>query len=84
MIRLDDLLAPFECVRKVGDGRYMGRCPSHADRVASLSISIGRDGRYLLHDFAGCATTDVLAAASPPLSWAELMLADRPSRRWRR
>jgi hypothetical protein len=81
MIRLDGLLAPSECVRKVGDGRYMARCPSHADRVASLSISIGRDGRYLLHDFAGCAMTGVLATACPSLSWADLMPADRPSRR---
>lgn len=40
-------------------GRWHGnygtaRCPAHDDRNPSLSIKDGRDGRLLLHCFAGC------------------------------
>ncbi|MGR3782202.1 MAG: DUF7146 domain-containing protein [Albimonas sp.] len=48
-------------------GKWQGRngscrCPAHRDRVPSLSVSDGRDGRLLLHCFAGCDFRDVLAA----------------------
>jgi hypothetical protein len=48
-------------------GRAHGRgslccCPAHADRDPSLSVSEGRDGRLLLHCFAGCDFRDVLAS----------------------
>ncbi|MCW1384850.1 toprim domain-containing protein [Novosphingobium sp. KCTC 2891] len=39
----------------------MCRCPAHADRTPSLSISVGRQA-VLLHCFAGCATVTVIAA----------------------
>lgn len=45
------------------DGRgYTAQCPVHDDRQASLSISIGDDGRALLRCHAGCETGDVVAA----------------------
>jgi putative DNA primase/helicase len=56
------LLARLERVRRVREGAWMGRCPAHEDRTASLSVAVGRDGRILLHDFGGCATSAVLAA----------------------
>jgi len=40
----------------------MARCPAHADRSASLSVAEGADGRVLLHCFACCELSDVLAA----------------------
>ena len=44
-------------------GRYgTARCPAHADRNPSLSISDGHDGKFLLKCFAGCSFTDILAA----------------------
>lgn len=38
------------------------RCPAHADRDPSLSVAEGRDGRLLVHCFAGCDFRDVLAS----------------------
>jgi hypothetical protein len=52
--------------RRVGSG-WMGHCPTdnhaHGDRSPSLSIAEGRDGRVLLHCFAGCAIEDICQAA---------------------
>jgi len=48
----------------------LARCPSHADRSPSLSISEGDDGRILLHCWAGCRTADVVAALG--LGFADL------------
>lgn len=52
-------------VRRNANGWQM-TCPGpmHArgDRNPSLSLSIGAEGRALLHCHAGCATPDVLAA----------------------
>jgi hypothetical protein len=63
----DRLLDRLEGVRKAGRG-WIARCPAHADRSASLSISEGDDGRVLLHDFAGCEVADVLAAVGLTLA----------------
>ncbi|QXP90021.1 DNA primase [Methylococcus capsulatus] len=57
-----ELLARLDAVRRTGDGRWLARCPAHADRSPSLSIKLADDGRILVHDFAGCPVEDVLAA----------------------
>ena len=44
------------------DGYYMAQCPAHEDSKASLSVSEGDDGRALLNCFAGCETSDIVAA----------------------
>ena len=44
------------------NGSWKATCPAHADKIPSLSISEGDDGRALLNCFAGCETEDVLAA----------------------
>ena len=41
--------------RRIGQGKWQGRCPAHADRSPSLSVAEGQDGRVLVHCFAGCA-----------------------------
>jgi hypothetical protein len=56
-------------------GGYVALCPAHADRRPSLSINRGEDGRILLHCWAGCPTSAVLAAAG--LSWSDLFPARR-------
>jgi hypothetical protein len=56
--RIADLLQ----ARRSGPGRWMARCPAHSDGSPSLSIREGQDGRVLLHCFAGCALTEILAA----------------------
>jgi hypothetical protein len=59
----DRLIAGLERVRRTGPGRYVARCPAHKDRTASLSIRELDDGRVLVHCFASCLVTDVVAAA---------------------
>jgi hypothetical protein len=48
-------------MRKAGSG-WIANCPAHEDRLPSLSITEGDDGRLLLHCFAGCQVHDILAA----------------------
>jgi len=48
--------------RAVGRNRFQARCPAHRDRLPSLSIAEGKDGRVLLHCFAGCTTNAILSA----------------------
>lgn len=47
--------------RRSGDG-WAARCPAHDDRVPSLSIRVGADGRALVKCQAGCTLEQVLAA----------------------
>ena len=49
----------------------MCRCPAHADATPSLSVTGTRDGRVLLHCFAGCAGRDVIAALRGRGLWLE-------------
>jgi 5S rRNA maturation endonuclease (ribonuclease M5) len=56
-----DALAQKLDARRSGDG-WSAKCPAHDDRRASLSISEGKDGRVLLHCFAGCACDEILSA----------------------
>jgi len=58
----DVFLARLDGVRCTGPDRWIAKCPSHADRRPSLAIRELSDGRILIHDFAGCAVQDVLAA----------------------
>jgi putative DNA primase/helicase len=45
-----------------GQGKWVARCPAHDDRMESLSIKVGTDGRVLLKCHAGCGTRDICAA----------------------
>lgn len=56
------ILQRLEDVRKHGTGQYMSKCPAHQDRSPSLSLYFHNDGRILIHCFAGCQTSDILAA----------------------
>jgi hypothetical protein len=47
--------------RKRASG-WTARCPAHDDRNPSLSISISKDGKTLVHCHAGCSQPDVIAA----------------------
>lgn len=42
--------------------RHYYRCPAHEDRSPSLSVAEGRDGRALVHCFAGCTVEEVCRA----------------------
>lgn len=56
------ILERLEGVRSTGAGRWIARCPAHADRSPSLSVRETDDGRVLIHDFGGCPTQLVLQA----------------------
>ena len=56
------LLSRLDRVKSFGAGKWRARCPAHgSNKNSSLSIA-DRDGRVLLHCFAGCSTEAVLAA----------------------
>jgi hypothetical protein len=55
--------------RRSGTG-WIARCPAHADKTPSLSIT-ERDGKVLVHCHAGCAQTDVIAALRDLRLWHE-------------
>ena len=57
-----DILVSFNGVKTTGSG-WSAKCPAHQDHVASLSISQGNDGTWLIKCHAGCHVDAVLAAA---------------------
>src|SRR5262249_8379258 len=50
-----------DAVRSRGAGKWSARCPAHADKSPSLSITEGQDGRILLHCFAGCTPQEIVS-----------------------
>lgn len=58
----DKLLSLLSNVKRTRPGHWIATCPAHQDKRPSLAIRELHDGRVLLHDFAGCSTSDVLAA----------------------
>lgn len=56
---IDRLLPLLGKVKRDGDG-WKARCPAHDDSDPSLSVSVGTDGRVLLHDFGGCTTEAIV------------------------
>lgn len=57
------LLDRLTNVRRTGDGRWLARCPAHADKSPSLSVRELSDGRVLVHCFSGCSFEQVIATA---------------------
>lgn len=60
-MRTEELVRRLEGVRRTGSG-WSSRCPSHADRHNSLSISQASDGRILIKCHAGCDAEAIVAA----------------------
>lgn len=57
----------------------MCQCPAHADSSPSLSVSETRDGRVLVHCFAGCDQRAVIDALRRMGLWPDGKLVDDPS-----
>jgi hypothetical protein len=55
---------------------WMAKCPGHDDRVESLSISEGNDGRILLTCFGPCDSEHVLKSMG--LRFSDAFVDDRP------
>ena len=73
MSAAEKILERLDGVRRAGEGRWRARCPSHGSRGGTLAIA-AKDDRVLLHCFAGCETSAVLASVGLALS----DLYDRP------
>jgi len=62
------LLSRLQKVKSAGSGKWKACCPAHQDSDPSLSIAETKDGRILLHCFAGCGASDIVAALGLSLS----------------
>jgi hypothetical protein len=60
MSAVERVLDRLERVKRSGSG-WTAHCPAHEDRVASLSVGEGDDGRVLVRCHAGCSVEDVVA-----------------------
>lgn len=69
-----EILERLDGVKATGDGRWQALCPAHDDRLPSLAVAEGDDGRTLLTCHAGCESEQIVAAVS--LTMADLF-ADR-------
>lgn len=60
---IDNLISRVKGLKKgSATNTWMCKCPSHEDRLASLSLRLADDGRILVNCFGGCSTDDVLGA----------------------
>lgn len=73
---LQELIKYFEVSRRNSNSSYQCKCPAHADKQASLTIS-EKDGKLLLHCHAGCKAGDVLGAVG--LSFKDLGNQEAPN-----
>ena len=60
-VTIGEFLGRLERVRKTNEG-WMAACPAHEDRVPSLSVGTGEDGRILLRCHAECELGAIVAA----------------------
>jgi hypothetical protein len=58
---IGQFLGRLERVRKTTEG-WMAACPAHEDRVPSLGVAVGEEGRILLRCHADCELDAVVAA----------------------
>jgi hypothetical protein len=58
---VDRVAVRLQGLKENGTG-WTARCPAHEDKVNSLSVTEGTDGRCLIYCHAGCSTSTILAA----------------------
>ncbi|WP_339487838.1 virulence-associated protein E [Pseudomonas sp. EL_65y_Pfl2_R95] len=59
---LEKVLSALDKVKPAGNSKYKACCPAHDDKDPSLSIKESEDGTVLLHCWAGCTASQVVAA----------------------
>jgi hypothetical protein len=65
---IDRILAQLHKVRQRQPHQWSACCPAHDDKGPSLSLRETPEGSVLLHCFAGCAVSEVVAALGMDLS----------------
>lgn len=65
---IDALLSKLDKVKPNRNGKWLACCPAHPDRSPSLAIKQTDDGKILIHCFAGCQVSDIVAAVGLELS----------------
>ena len=68
MLSQKEILSHFEGVTGSGN-QYKAKCPGHADKNASLSITFNKDGMFG-YCFCGCTMNQILEGAG--LTWADI------------
>lgn len=58
---LSEILSRLKGVHGSGK-QYSARCPAHDDKRASLSVSVGEDGKVLFNCHAGCTAQEITRA----------------------
>src|SRR2546428_5882348 len=61
MRKIEEILQRLDNVKPSGEGQWLAHCPAHGDRRNSLAVGISKDGKVLLHCFAGCGLKDILS-----------------------
>lgn len=61
MMPIDRVLQGLTKVRQRQPGQYSACCPAHEDKGPSLSVRETADGAVLLHCFAGCEVSEIVA-----------------------
>ncbi|HYD34382.1 MAG TPA: CHC2 zinc finger domain-containing protein [Methylophilaceae bacterium] len=67
---IDKLLSRLDKVKRTTNNSWLACCPAHDDRSPSLTLT-DRDGRILIHCFAGCSTESVIGAIG--LDWDDIL-----------
>ncbi len=57
--KTERLLTQLDNVKQTGKGKWLARCPAHADKSPSLAIK-EIDDRILLHCFSGCEVAQIV------------------------
>lgn len=75
---IENILNRLDKVKPNGSNKWSACCPSHDDKGPSLSIRDTGE-KILFHCFAGCDTSDVLAAIG--LEWKDILPPSSPGER---
>ena len=59
---IGELVPILPSAKQTKRGDWIALCLAHGDKTPSLSVREGTDGRILLHCWAGCTTSEIVAA----------------------
>ena len=68
-MNIQDFLTQLRKVKKLSNG-WSACCPNHDDKVRSLSVAEGKDGKILFKCHAGCQPEDIIDSMN--LSWKDV------------